>query len=333
MPLVAVVTAAKNAEAFLPDAIASIAAQSFGDWEHVIVDDGSTDSTGAIADAAAANDHRVRVVHLSESLGSYGAANHVMLGLDAKYVARLDADDLAMPRRLQVQVDALENSKHRAHVSAFQALRPTHLETRVRVVPSHNNGALKWMLWFRNGFIHSTAMIETAAFRELGGYGPERVAEDYRLWCRLARRGWLGAVDESLVHYRFHDAQVTAVTNSKDDPARLRCRLDHMQACDDGEWSLDDARDFRNVGLEPDLALERVMGLFDTWERMWRADESLDAEARGQLANYGAFRLAQHMKRLVKRRPGELAAVTARRAPTVLGSVARRAVTRQPDWQ
>lgn len=333
MPLVAVVTAAKNAEAFLRDAIASIAAQTFSDWEHVIVDDGSTDATRAIADEAAATDSRVRVVHLAASLGSYGAANHVMLDLDAKYLARLDADDLCMPNRLQVQVDALRDSNRRAHVSAFQALRPTHLESRVRVVPSHNNGALKWMLWFRNGFIHSTAMIESAAFRELGGYGPERVAEDYRLWCRLARRDWLAASDASLVHYRFHDAQVTAATNSKDDPARLRCRLDHMQACDAGDWTLDDARDFRNIGLEPDLSLTRVMELFDAWHRMWQADASLDAEARGQLERYGAFRLAQHMKRLLKRRPLELASVSLRRAPTVVTSVVRRAATRQPDWQ
>ena len=100
-PTVTVLTAVRNGAAHLAETIASVQAQTFGDWEYVIVDDGSTDDTVAIIERHAADDPRIRLVRRADSGGPFAAANTGLAEARGDYVARIDADDIALPRRLE----------------------------------------------------------------------------------------------------------------------------------------------------------------------------------------------------------------------------------------
>lgn len=298
MPLVSVITAAHNAEAFIVDALDSIREQTLGDWEHVVVDDASTDATADLVAERAATDPRVKLLRLADNVGPFAAANAALATVDSRFVARLDADDLALPRRLEAQVTRLEESAAAVGCTgAWQALSSRGVDPLVRPAPTALNGALAWRLWLRNGMPHSTLMIESGTLRRWGGYGGERVGEDLRIWSRLALSRSLVVVSEPVALWRQSEGQITAAAGARDDPARLRLRLAHMRDCDPGgEWSLDDARDLRYLGRPAPFPVRRAMGLLERWESAWRADGSLGAADRRDLSHYARHVQTRHVR-------------------------------------
>ena len=334
MPLVTVVTAAQNVADLLSATIESIQAQTFTDWNMVVVDDASTDATAAVVEKYASDDKRISLMRLDESRGSYGAANVAMLNADAKYLARIDGDDVATPNRLQVQLDVLAaHPDARACASAWKALLDSGLEERVRRVPSHSNSIIKWMMFFRSNLVHSTLVLETKLFEEIGGYGHERVAEDFRLWSALVRMNTLAISDEPLVHYRFRAGQVTAAPGSRSMPARARVTLDHIEQCTDQPWALNDALDLRFIGEEnAPFSVERALSLMDRFDAAWQADDTLSAHDRSELARHSAMRRLRHLRHSLSRQPGQVAFAALRHGPSVAASVARAARDKGTPW-
>src|SRR5690349_12083876 len=106
-PRVSVVMPVHNGGPFLERAVESILGQSFADFEFVIIDDGSTDSTGEVRRRHQAADHRVRVHH-QEKAGLVASLNDGCSRARAPYIARMDADDIAFPERLDRQVELLD---------------------------------------------------------------------------------------------------------------------------------------------------------------------------------------------------------------------------------
>lgn len=303
MPLVSVVIAARDASRFIGDAVASIRAQTLRDWEMIVVDDASRDDTTDAVEAAAGGDRRIEVFRLDESRGSYGAANYGVLRATGRFIARLDADDVAESGRLEAQVAALRASGARACAGAWRAMSEDGVpEGQVRCAPSGSNRVLCYSLFLRSGLVHSTLMIETSAFEELGGYGPLRVAEDYRLWSRLARRDWLVTVDDPVVRWRRHSSQMTAV-RARQDRDRHRVHAEHMTEMSGEPWSLDEARDIWATGERVGYGIRRADELLTRWEGAWARDFSLStAEARGLMGLSARVRLA-HLKHNFAWRP------------------------------
>ena len=106
-PLFSVVIAAYNAEEYLPATMASVLDQEFPDYEVIVVNDGSTDSTGEIIDRFAAGDDRVRAIHLPENVGRSGARNAGIEAMRGEWMVAMDADDLWTRRRLAAFADAV----------------------------------------------------------------------------------------------------------------------------------------------------------------------------------------------------------------------------------
>jgi hypothetical protein len=237
-------------------------------------------------------------VRLDASEGSYGAANRGIASATGAYIARIDGDDLAVPTRLARQVEHIRTaSDARAATSAWQLIDELgRLEPRVRPVPSTSNDVLRWRLFLRSGLVHSSLMIERAAFEELGGYGPEPVAEDFRLWCRLVRRRWLAVSDEPLVHWRRHEGQVVGRPGARDDDARLRIRLEHLRECAGDTWTIDDARDLRYLGEAAPYGWRRARSLLRRWEEAWRADASLSSDDRVELRRLATSTRLRHLR-------------------------------------
>jgi glycosyltransferase involved in cell wall biosynthesis len=206
---VSVVLAARDAEATVGEAVESVLAQTSGDLELVIVDDGSTDRTGEIV--AAIDDRRVRVLRNADPLGLAGALN---VGLDAAggtYVARMDADDLALPHWLEAVLGRIRAAPRVAVVGT--GMIDLGADGDLGVVHRMPQGirAVRWACLFSSPFFHSTVLLDRAVLeREQLRYDPSfGESEDYDLWARLLTVVDGDNIEDALVLYRKHDAQAS----------------------------------------------------------------------------------------------------------------------------
>lgn len=286
IPLVTVLTTAYNAERYLAAAIESIRAQTFQDWEYVIVDDGSNDGTASILESYERRDPRIRVIRLHERGGVYSAANEGFRQARGRYVARLDADDTSVVHRLERQLSFLaENPSLRACATDVDILvdddRQELRGDALPVLPA----ALKWRACVREMPFPSTTLIERSAWEDVGGFRELPLSQDLRMWCDLSRRGWLGVLPEPLVVWRRHMAQLSSVHGGgQQEDLAHDVLLDHIRALDpSGGWTAQDVyrlrwAAFRPVGLRGG---RRVLRRFDA---LWRSDASLDAHGRREMA-------------------------------------------------
>ena len=203
-PTVSVVTAAYNGAAWLPATLDSLRAQTFTDWEAIVVDDCSTDATRDVVRAWP--DPRVRLVELDANGGPVRARNRGVAEARGRYIAALDQDDLCRPERFARQVAWLDR-----HPDAVLLATQVEFLRDGAVTPSTypavtSPGLIEWLLRIENPLVWSSAMIRTATARQLEPFTrPERLyAEDFDLYHRLARLGRVARLDDPLLLYRQH---------------------------------------------------------------------------------------------------------------------------------
>ena len=210
IPLVSIVIPAYNAARYLKPAIDSIIAQSFTDWEMICINDGSSDATGAMLDEFAAHDSRLRIVH-QENQGVTRTLNRGLSLARAPLVARMDADDIAMPNRLAQQLAYLQS--HPQHVAVGGAILKIDTDSDrlgVDQLPTEHADIEAALLQRRTGLFHPTVLYRLAAVQAVGAYRVEHLAvEDHDLWLRLAQFGRLGNLSEVVLCYRLHQASVS----------------------------------------------------------------------------------------------------------------------------
>lgn len=232
VPRVSIVLPFRNEERFLDESLRSILQQSFSDWELIAIDDHSTDQSVAILQSAAAVDARIRLVSNPER-GLVPALNHGISVASARLIARMDADDLMTPDRLEVQTRAMENHPRAALVAS-----------RVRIFPRHaiRTGYLEYERW-QNGiispddvaleifnespFAHPSVMFRRDIFEEIGGYHDGPFPEDYELWLRMHERGLeMRKCEEVLLQWRERPDRTSRVDRRYDRESfdRLRAR-------------------------------------------------------------------------------------------------------------
>ena len=203
-PAVSIVMPVRDGERFLQEAIDSILAQSFADFELIAIDDGSRDSTPAILAEAARRDPRIVIV----SKGQIGFAAALNLGVAASrapLIARFDADDIALPDRLALQVEAMQREPALGLLGGFAEVIDESGRTLEFRKPPVSHERLLLVLLRNDPFIHSAVMFRADLARALGGYRAAiEVAEDYDLWLRMAERTRIANLPETLVRYRVH---------------------------------------------------------------------------------------------------------------------------------
>ncbi|HJS78001.1 MAG TPA: glycosyltransferase [Burkholderiales bacterium] len=208
MPLVSVLMPVYNAERYLRDAMDSIFAQTFGDFEFVVVDDGSTDSTPSML--AACTDVRLRVLRNERNLGVIASLNRGLESARSEFVARMDADDVSHPDRLAVQVEFMRDKPEVGLVGAWYRPIGAH-PFRVARLPTTHEDICAW-LPFHCPIAHPTAFLrrEVFASNQLDFDMQYRHAEDYDLWSRAAQITRLANIPRPLLRYRMHLDQVTS---------------------------------------------------------------------------------------------------------------------------
>lgn len=202
-----------NGERFLKEAIESILAQTFGDFEFLILDDGSRDGSRDIYESYAAGDSRIRTI-VRENRGLIVSLNQLLDEAAAPVIARMDADDICDPTRFAKQIAFLNANPDygvigswTADINEFGASHrlegfdhPTNHEEFLQAV--EDDGPL---------LCHPVVTYRRDVVRGVGGYHAGfRHCEDYDLWLRLASVTKLANIPERLIRYRHYEGQVSA---------------------------------------------------------------------------------------------------------------------------
>lgn len=175
-----------NAESTLNAAIASIIQQSIKAWKLWLVDDGSTDASSLLIEAATSRDTRIERLKVKRNLGPGGAMNFGALVSSAPYIAVMHSDDLCAPHRLEAQLQFLEKAPD-VDVVGAGALYVNSSQQPVAVVqPPELHADIVERLLYQSPFIHPTVMMRRTFLAEAGGYRHRRRTEDIDLWIRGA---------------------------------------------------------------------------------------------------------------------------------------------------
>jgi len=311
MPRVTVLMAVRDGERTVGEAVEGILRQSFTDFEFVVVDDGSTDGTAAAL--ASFRDERLTILQNERPLGLTQSLNRGLARASGEYLARQDADDRSAPERLARQVGFLDAHPEVALVGTWYR----KIDDAGRVLASQQlprgSTELRWHLIFYSPFVHSSVMIRSAALEVVGTYDEALVyAQDYDLWCRIAKRYALANVDDYLVDYRVSPVSMTETYGETviAEPRQIaRAYLDDL---------------YGNLSKQDDPHIETISALLFRPHLLSSSDDTA-AAAKAALRHHDAFsdffalpadeRAASRasLGRRLQRRLGRLALAEARR--------------------
>lgn len=208
---------AYNAASFLPVAISSILRQSYRDFELIVLNDGSSDHTPEVV--LSISDDRIRFINNSSNQGLVGVRNELLSQARGEYIAWLDADDIATPRRLEFQLNAMEDRSDLVLVGGY--VQPfaegSSANYRAWKYPSASD-ELKSRMLFDDPVATSATMIrrdvtirENLQFRQ--DYPP---SEDYDFWERLSAFGEMTTIPRILARYRIHGSQSSTIAHDSE---------------------------------------------------------------------------------------------------------------------
>ncbi|WP_118780467.1 glycosyltransferase family 2 protein [Neisseria lactamica] len=225
-PLVSVLICAYNAEKYFAQSLAAVVNQTWRNLDILIVDDGSTDGTLAIARRFQEQDGRIRIISNPRNLGFIASLN---IGLDelaksgGEYIARTDADDIAAPDWIEKIVGEMEKDADIAAMGSYLEILAEENNKSVLAAIARNGEIWKNLLThqeitsafpFRNP-IHNNTMIMRRSVIDGGlRFDPAYIhAEDYKFWYDVSKLGRLANYPEALVKYRFHQDQTSSKHN------------------------------------------------------------------------------------------------------------------------
>jgi glycosyltransferase involved in cell wall biosynthesis len=215
-PRVSVVMPVHNGMPYLPLALDSILAQSFEDFEFIVVDDASTDATAEVAADYARRDRRICLLTNARNLGISGAINVGLEGVRGELIARMDADDIAHPDRLRRQVAFLDAHPDHVVVGAScnfidAAGRMTHRDLGRTAI---EDWELRWIGHFWTPLVHPTAMLRASLVQQRGlrFHDHYRASQDMDFFARALDAGKGCVLRERLLDYRWHNGNTSTVS-------------------------------------------------------------------------------------------------------------------------
>lgn len=226
-PRISVLMSVHNGERWLREAVDSVLGQSLGQFELLVIDDGSTDGTAKILEGY--RDPRVRVSR-QPRVGLTTSLNRGVALTTAPLVARLDADDVALPERFARQVAFLEGHPEVGLLgTGCQDVDPVGRVLRI-YRPPETDSEIRRTLIRRNPFVHSSIMARREVLERAGFYDQTlEVAQDYDLWVRLSRISRLANLPEPLVRRRLTPHMVSRARDSDRLRAELRIKASALR--------------------------------------------------------------------------------------------------------
>lgn len=214
-PSISVIMAAYNAERFVLRSVQSVLAQTHSDFELLVVNDASTDSTLEVLSGI--DDPRLRVLSNTRNLGPVGSRNRAATVARGRYIAIADADDLNHPTRFARQYAHLESHPDTLVLAGEMSILAGGKIRRTRMSGSLNPRLVDWMLHIGNPVGHPSVMFRAELLQKLGVYLRDelRYAEDFDFLHRALRFGSIRVQPECLVIYRLHGGNLTTTRKTE----------------------------------------------------------------------------------------------------------------------
>jgi len=224
IPIVSVIMSVYNGERFLCEAIDSILNQSFSNFEFIIINDGSTDKSGDILESY--DDARIRVIH-QEKQHLTKSLNMGLRIARGKYIARMDADDIAMPTRLEEQVSFLDSHSDIAVVGCWAFLIDGTGKILKQLTFPCNDREIRRALIYTNPIIHPGVVIRKEALIKVNLYREEfKYAQDRDLWFRIMEHYKLANLPRFLMKLRFTGSNISILKRKEQKKYVLKSIID-----------------------------------------------------------------------------------------------------------
>jgi len=190
---------------FLPEAVKSILTQTLKDFRLLLIDDGSTDDSARFLETV--RDSRIVVVH-QENLGLGATLNRAINLCETKYFARMDADDIALPERLEKQLAFMETHQEVVILGTQLAFLCNGWIVPHATAPVDHTGIVRRLKRGTAGLGHSTLMCRTASIKRIGGYRIAGAGQDIDFCLRMCEAGRAANLSEVLLRYRLHTSSI-----------------------------------------------------------------------------------------------------------------------------
>ncbi len=226
MSYVTVVIPAYNRADLICETVDSVLAQTYQDFEIVIVDDGSTDDTTAVL--APYLKHNVRVIY-QDNQGEGSARNSGILAAKGEYIAFVDSDDLWMPTKLERQMAIFANRPQLAWVYTDAYAFDSDSKQELYILGEKNpqyEGAIAHQLLLHNFIASPTPIVRRSVFDEVGVFNHNPIAADWDMWLRIAAKYPIGRIAEVLAGYRVHS---NAISQNSDPLLAHKYRIDTIE--------------------------------------------------------------------------------------------------------
>ena len=212
-PAISVIMSVYNGETYLKEAIESVMNQTFQNWELIIINDCSTDSTSEILADFAAKDERIKVYPNEVNLRLPTSLNKAILLCNGKYIARMDADDICLPDRLEKQYKFMEENGDVALSSCRFMTVKNGVYASGGAGGRCDSEALRAMLLVVNPILHPGVIAKAEVMKRFSYDTTLTCTEDLELWTRMAMENQkIQILPECLLIYRLHDKQITSTT-------------------------------------------------------------------------------------------------------------------------
>lgn len=237
-PSLTVLMPMRNNARFLRETVASILNQTYPNFRFLIIDDGSTENNCDIIRSF--NDPRIELVELPENIGLTKTLNRGLAMIDTPFVARMDADDIAMPLRFERQMALMRQSGPRVavvgtEVKCIDAENKTLESTRPELKEKHPSFFVEFLFTSLKGkycLNHPSVLFKRDVIIRLGRYDETfPIAQDFDLWMRLALAGYEARIiTDPLLAYRIHEHQISTATRGRQLKARSRAHEKFLSA-------------------------------------------------------------------------------------------------------
>lgn len=210
IPSISVLISVYNGETWLSDSLNSILNQSFVDFEVIVISDGSTDNTNCIINNFSKIDSRVKPIY-KQNTGLADSLNLALKVAVSPIVARLDADDLSSPERLELQFNYYNSDADVILLGSWNSfINADGIYIRTLSYPTSSKKLIRNLLVRREFFTHSSAMFDRSLALRLGGYRACLTrCEDHDLWLRMSNYGKIACIPISLISYREHNNNIS----------------------------------------------------------------------------------------------------------------------------
>jgi glycosyltransferase involved in cell wall biosynthesis len=198
-----------NGETYLVQALESILSQSFSSFEFIVIDDASTDNTASVLEDYARRESRICLLSNQRNMGLAWSLNRGLKQAKGRYIARMDADDISLPFRLEKQFSFMEEHPGVGVLgTAVEIIDSAGQVVGGRMYPPEPI-VIRWRLALENPLCHPTVMIRRSLLQDASYNSDLNTAQDYDLWCRLGSMTNFANLPEPLLCFRKHDANLT----------------------------------------------------------------------------------------------------------------------------